>query len=70
MLQIVADQKLGDAMGSQTTLNRWENTPSARELVHFNAKCAKAAGLGEFQTVPRHAAHNATVTENAVDASK
>ncbi len=36
MLQIVADQKLGDALGSQPTLSRWENAPSARELVHFN----------------------------------
>ena len=36
MWQIVADQKLGDALGSQPTLGRWENAPSARELVHFN----------------------------------
>ena len=36
MLQIVADQKLGDALGSQPTLSRWENAPSARELTHFN----------------------------------
>ncbi len=35
-LQIVADQKLGDALGSQPTLSRWENTPSARDLVHTN----------------------------------
>jgi hypothetical protein len=33
MLQVVADQKLGDALGSQPTLSRWENAPSARELV-------------------------------------
>jgi hypothetical protein len=33
MLQIVADQKLGDALGSQPTLSRWENAPSARDLV-------------------------------------
>jgi len=36
MLQIVADQKLGDALGSQPTLSRWENAPSARELVRLN----------------------------------
>src|SRR5260370_2850720 len=36
LLQIVADQKLGDALGSQPTLSRWENAPSARELVHWN----------------------------------
>jgi len=36
MLQIVADQKLGDALGPQPTLSRWENAPSARELVHCN----------------------------------
>jgi len=28
LLQIVADQKLGDALGSQPTLSRWENAPS------------------------------------------
>lgn len=33
MLQIVADQKLGDALGSQPTLSRWENAPSVRDLV-------------------------------------
>jgi hypothetical protein len=36
LLQIVADQKLGDALGSQPTLSRWENVPSARELVRLN----------------------------------
>ena len=36
MLQIVADQKLGDALGSQPTLSRWENAPSARDLVRCN----------------------------------
>jgi len=36
MLQIVADQKLGDVLGSQPTLSRWENAPSARDLVHAN----------------------------------
>jgi hypothetical protein len=35
LLQIVADQKLGDALGSQPTLSRWENSPSARDLVEF-----------------------------------
>ncbi len=33
-LPIVADHKLGDALGSQPTLSRWENSPSARDLVH------------------------------------
>src|SRR6267154_4661695 len=36
MLQIVADQKLGDALGSQPTLSRWENAPSARDLVRLS----------------------------------
>ena len=35
-LQIVADHKLGDVLGSQPTLSRWENAPSARDLVHTN----------------------------------
>src|SRR5258708_23330127 len=32
LLQLVADQKLGDALGSQPTLSRWENSPSDRDL--------------------------------------
>ena len=36
LLQIVADQKLGDALGSQPTLSRWENAPSGRALVGLN----------------------------------
>jgi hypothetical protein len=36
LLQIVADQKLGDALGSQPTLSRWENAPSGRDLVRWN----------------------------------
>jgi len=36
LLQIVADQKLGHALGSQPTLSRWENAPSARDLVRLN----------------------------------
>ena len=36
MLQIVADQKLGNPLGSQPTLSRWENAPCARDLVHLN----------------------------------
>ena len=35
-LQIVADQKLGEALGSQPTLSRWENAPSARDRVRLN----------------------------------
>jgi hypothetical protein len=35
-LQIVADQKLGEPLGSQPTFSRWENAPSARSLVHLN----------------------------------
>jgi Transposase DDE domain group 1 len=35
-LQIVADQKLGEALGSQPTLSRWENAPLARDLVRLN----------------------------------
>jgi hypothetical protein len=36
LLQIVADQPLGEALGSQPTLSRWENAPSARDLVLLN----------------------------------
>ncbi len=36
LLQIVADQPLGEALGSQPTLSRWENSPPARDLVHLN----------------------------------
>jgi hypothetical protein len=43
MLQIVADQKLSVALGSQLTLSRWENAPSARDLLHWNDR------LGEHQ---------------------
>ena len=35
-LQIVADQKLGAPLGSQPTLSRWENAPSARDLVRLS----------------------------------
>ncbi len=35
-LQIVADQELGDPLGSQPTLSRWENAPFARDLVRLN----------------------------------
>jgi len=34
-LQLLADQKLGDALGSQPTLSRWENSPSGRDLVRL-----------------------------------
>ena len=36
LLQMVADQKLGDPLGSQPTLSRWENAPSGRDLVSLN----------------------------------
>jgi hypothetical protein len=38
LLQIVADEKLGagDALGSQPTLSRWENSASARDLVRLS----------------------------------
>jgi Transposase DDE domain group 1 len=35
-LQIIANQKLGEALSSQPTLSRWENAPSARDLVRLN----------------------------------
>jgi hypothetical protein len=35
-LQIIADHKLGEPLGSQPTLSRWENAPSARSLVQLN----------------------------------
>jgi hypothetical protein len=56
---LVADQKLGDALGSQPILNRWENTPSARELLHFDAKARKGSRRMECPDSTRHAAHNA-----------
>src|SRR2546421_3322864 len=31
--QLLADQPLGQPLSSQPTLSRWENTPSARELI-------------------------------------
>jgi hypothetical protein len=36
LLQIIADQKLGEVLGSQPTLSRWENSPSGRNLVRLN----------------------------------
>ena len=36
LLQILADQKLGDTLASQPTLSRWENAPSGRDLVRLN----------------------------------
>lgn len=36
IFQILADQPLGQALSSQPTLSRWENAPSAREIVHLN----------------------------------
>jgi hypothetical protein len=36
LLQIVADQRLGQALGSQPTLSRWENSPAGRGLVRLN----------------------------------
>lgn len=36
LLQILADQKLGDPLGSQPTLSRWENAPAGRDLVRMN----------------------------------
>jgi hypothetical protein len=33
--QILADQPLGEPLGSQPTLSRWENSPSPRELFHL-----------------------------------
>jgi Transposase DDE domain group 1 len=36
MLQLVADQPLGQPLGSQPTLSRWENAPTARELVRLH----------------------------------
>jgi Transposase DDE domain group 1 len=41
--QLLADQPLGQPLSSQPTLSRWENTPSARELV-----CAHDGGLDAF----------------------
>jgi DDE family transposase len=36
LLQIIADQKLGDALGSQPTLSRWENAPVGRDVVRLH----------------------------------
>src|SRR6266581_9126228 len=37
---VVADQKLGHALGSQPTLSRWENSPSARDLMRLSEHLA------------------------------
>src|SRR2546427_1722503 len=64
MLQIVADQKLGDALGSQPTLSRWENAPSARDLVHTNdllcqqfIRCVWRPGPPAWRDSARHRLH-------------
>jgi Transposase DDE domain group 1 len=36
LFEIIADQKLGHALGSQPTLSRWENAPTGRDLVRLN----------------------------------
>ena len=36
LFEIVADQKLGDPLGSQPTLSRWENAPCARDLIRLS----------------------------------
>jgi len=36
LLQVVADQPLGLALGSQPTLSRWENAPCGRDIVRFH----------------------------------
>jgi hypothetical protein len=36
LLQIVADEELGHALGSQPTLSRWENSACARDLVRLS----------------------------------
>jgi hypothetical protein len=41
LLQIIADQKLGQPLGSQPTLSRWENAPSGRDLVRLNDALCK-----------------------------
>jgi hypothetical protein len=33
--QILADQPLGEPLGSQPTLSRWENSPSPREIINL-----------------------------------
>src|ERR1700687_4187356 len=35
VFQILADQPLGEPLGSQPTLSRWENSPSPRDLLHL-----------------------------------
>jgi hypothetical protein len=52
LLQIVADQKLGQALGSQPTLSRWGNAPSARDLTPLrDISCEQFIRLcGEHQT--------------------
>jgi hypothetical protein len=53
-LQIVADHKLGDVLGSQPTLVRWENAPSARDLVHTSDRlCQQFIRICGDQVRPR-----------------
>ena len=37
--QILADQPLGEPLGSQPTVSRWENSPSPRDLLKLRMLC-------------------------------
>jgi len=54
LLQIVADQKLGDPLSSQPTLSRWENAACARDLIRLSDTfCQQFIRLGGDQVRQR-----------------
>jgi hypothetical protein len=53
LLQIVADQKVGHALGSQPTLSRWEYAPSGDELVNSHLFVVVFAFLISWATIRR-----------------
>jgi len=45
LLQIVADEKLGNALEWQPTLSRWENSARARDLVRLSDICLSSSSV-------------------------
>ena len=62
MLQIVADQKLGEALGSQPTLSRWENAPSARDLVRLQRRPAASSSSASAANRSASAARSCSIS--------
>jgi hypothetical protein len=49
LLQIIADQKLGDALGSQSMLSRWENWVGERPAAGWSMGMIKRSKMGMFK---------------------